>query len=620
MRIERIARNALKAALALLVSLGATITAAQTAPARVPAAKPAQDQIRAQQAAPASGESEERELDWWKNAVIYEIYPRSFQDSNGDGVGDLNGIISRLDYLKSLGVDAIWLTPIYPSPQVDFGYDVSDYRSIDPQYGTQADFDRLVAEAKKRGIRVLMDMVMNHTSDQDQWFVASRSSRDNPYRDWYVWRDGKGETATDKGAPPNNWQSEFGHSAWEWDEKTRQYYYHKFYPQQPDLNWDNPKVHEAFKQIIAFWLQRGVAGFRFDAITTLFEDPTLSNEDYVLGENGKPKINAFGDPQTNGLKTEWLPGVHAVIQEMRAWCDTFDSANFPGTRVLIGETYMSNIASLAKEYGTPEKPEFELPMDTQLAFINKLDVDAFRTKIDEVENDIGGHTPLLLFDNHDRPRVAARYGDGVHDTAIQRVLATVLLASRGTALMYYGDEIGMETTPPTRIEDVKDPMGKTGWPKEKGRDGERTPMQWNESANAGFTAASANPWLPVPPSAVTLNVTREERDPDSLLNWFEALTRIRKTVPSMGSEGAETLLDNGNSKVLIWMREAPGQAAVVIAANFTSELQAVNLAGENEELKSAHLETLLKSPGSTDPIAPDRIELQPFGVYIGQVK
>jgi len=221
--------------------------------------------------------------DWWKNAVIYQIYPRSFQDSNGDGIGDLNGITQRLDYLKELGVDAIWLTPVYPSPQVDFGYDISDYKSIDPQYGTLADFDRLVAEAGKRHIRIVMDMVMNHTSDKHEWFIQSRSSRSNPYRDWYMWRDGKGETATDKGAPPNNWQSEFGHSAWQWDEKTRQYYYHKFYIQQPDLNWYNPKVHEAFRDIISFWLKRGVGGFRFDAITTLFEDPNLADENIVKG-------------------------------------------------------------------------------------------------------------------------------------------------------------------------------------------------------------------------------------------------------------------------------------------------------------------------------------------------
>ena len=241
-------------------------------------------------------------------------------------------------------MDAIWLTPIYPSPQVDFGYDISDYENIDPQYGTLADFDRLVAEAKKRHIRIIMDMVMNHTSDQHKWFIESRSSRNNPYRDWYVWHDGKGETATDKGEPPNNWQSDFGHSAWEWDAKTRQYYYHKFYIQQPDLNWNNPKVHQAFKDIIKFWLKRGVGGFRFDAITTLFEDPQWRDEDVLKDKNGKPYMNAYGDIALNDTMTNNLPEVHPVMQEMRAVADHYKPNAFPGTRVFIGETYLPNIA------------------------------------------------------------------------------------------------------------------------------------------------------------------------------------------------------------------------------------------------------------------------------------
>src|SRR5580658_3156987 len=277
-----------------------------------------------------TAQSQQNERDWWKNAVIYEIYPRSFQDSNGDGIGDLNGITSRLDYLQELGVDAIWLTPVYPSPQVDFGYDISDYRAIDPQFGTMADFNRLVAEAAKRHIRVIMDMVMNHTSDQHKWFLESRSSRENPYRDWYVWHDGKDETATSPGQPPNNWQSYFGHSAWQWDDKTRQYYYHKFYIQQPDLNWDNPKVHVAFKDIIAFWLQRGVGGFRFDAITTLYEDPNLIDDDILKDKNGNTYLNNYGDIALNDTRTNNLPGVHPVMQEMRAFSDKFDSNKFPG--------------------------------------------------------------------------------------------------------------------------------------------------------------------------------------------------------------------------------------------------------------------------------------------------
>jgi alpha-glucosidase len=527
---------------------------------------------------------------------------------------DLNGITERLDYLKDLDVDAIWLTPCYPSPQVDFGYDISDYEKIDPQYGTMADFDRLVAEAGKRHIRVIMDMVMNHTSDKHEWFLQSRSSRDNPYRDWYVWHDGKGETATDKGEPPNNWQSYFGHSAWQWDEKTRQYYYHKFYIQQPDVNWDNPKIHEAFKEIIRFWLKRGVGGFRFDAINTLFEDPSLADEGVVKDSDGNPIINAYGDPQLDDSKTSNLPGLHPVVHEMRVTADAFNSAAFPGTRVLIGETYMPNIAELAKMYGTPDKPEFELPMDTQVGMINKMDLAEFRARLTDVETRIGHNTPLLLFDNHDNPRVEARYGDGVHDTDIQRVISTILFASRGAALFYYGDEIGMKTTPPTRKQDVKDPIGITGWPKEKGRDGERTPMQWDVRPNAGFT--TGRPWLPVPPSAATLNVEVESFRPGSLFAWYQRLIRLKKDNPAL-AQGDNQMLDTANTKVLSWLRQAPGAPVVVVSVNFTADPQTVSLSvpGAGGKLK-----TLLKTPGAADPASLRAIELGPFGVYIGEVQ
>jgi len=590
-----IATGIASCAIALLLGAAALSAAGQSAPAKTTT-----------QAASASN--------WWKNAVIYEIYPRSFQDSNGDGIGDLNGITERLDYLKDLDVDAIWLTPCYPSPQVDFGYDISDYEKIDPQYGTMADFDRLVAEAGKRHIRVIMDMVMNHTSDKHEWFLQSRSSRDNPYRDWYVWHDGKGETATDKGEPPNNWQSYFGHSAWQWDEKTRQYYYHKFYIQQPDVNWDNPKIHEAFKEIIRFWLKRGVGGFRFDAINTLFEDPSLADEGVVKDSDGNPIINAYGDPQLDDSKTSNLPGLHPVVHEMRVTADAFNSAAFPGTRVLIGETYMPNIAELAKMYGTPDKPEFELPMDTQVGMINKMDVAEFRARLTDVETRIGQNTPLLLFDNHDNPRVEARYGDGVHDTDIQRVISTILFASRGASLFYYGDEIGMKTTPPTRKQDVKDPIGITGWPKEKGRDGERTPMQWDVRPNAGFT--TGRPWLPVPPSAATLNVEVESFRPGSLFAWYQRLIRLKKDNPAL-AQGDNQMLDTTNTKVLSWLRQAPGAPVVVVSVNFTADPQTVSLSvpGAGGKVK-----TLLKTPGAADPASLSAIELGPFGVYIGEVQ
>ncbi len=282
--------------------------------------------------------------------------------------------------------------------------------------------------------------------------------------------------------------------------KTRQYYYHKFYIQQPDLNWRNPKVHQAFKDIIAFWLQRGVGGFRFDAITSLYEDPADARR--RRGERQERQSRTSTPTATRSLTTR-VPTTSPACTRLWPRCarkpDKFDFKAFPGTRVLIGETYLPNVTELAKMYGTPQKPEFHLPMDTQVGMINMLDVTRFRARLNDAETRLDGNVPLLLFDNHDNPRIDARYGDGVHNDQIERVIATVLFASRGAALMYYGDEIGMVTTPPTRKEDVKDPIGITGWPKEKGRDGERTPMQWSSEPNAGFTAGT--PWLPVPPSA-----------------------------------------------------------------------------------------------------------------------
>jgi alpha-glucosidase len=566
----------------------------------------------AQNASTANSKSASLE-NWWKNAVIYEIYPRSFQDTNGDGIGDLNGITEHLDYLKNLGIDAIWLSPIYPSPQVDFGYDISDYENIDPQYGTLADFDRLVSEAKKRNIRIMMDMVMNHTSDKHKWFIESRSSKDNPYRDWYVWKDGKGETATDKGEVPNNWRSDFGGTAWQWDEKTRQYWYHKFYTEQPDLNWDNPKVHQAFKDIISFWLKRGVAGFRFDAITTLFEDPEMRDEDVALDKDGKSFKGPDGLVALNDTRTNNLPGVHPVMQEMRATADSFKPSSFPGARVFIGETYLPNIGELAKQYGTKDKPEFQLPMDTQIGFINKLDVATFREKLNDAETKLGDNVPLLVFDNHDNPRLDARYGDGVHNTDIQRVISTMLFASRGASLFYYGDEIGMKTTDPTRKEDVKDPVGRLAWPTYKGRDGERTPMQWDAGTNAGFSKGT--PWLPVPPTYTTVNVKAEMPEHDSLFDWYKSLIQLKKTNQAF-AHGENVMLDTENTKVLSWMRQVEGGPQVVVAANFTAEPQTVNLA---TGVKPGHVKTLLKSPGGVDPTSLDHIELAPFGVYIGQL-
>jgi alpha-glucosidase len=543
---------------------------------------------------------------WWKHAVFYQIYPLSFQDSNGDGKGDLKGITQRLDYLKTLGVDAIWLTPVYPSPLVDFGYDISNYTAIDPVYGTMADFDKLIAEAKKRDIRVIMDFVMNHTSDKHPWFIESASSKTNPKQNWYVWRDGKGP-----GQPPNNWQSGFGHSAWEFDPKRNQYYYHHFYIQQPDLNWENPKVKAAMFNAARFWLKRGVAGFRLDAVDTLFEDPEFRDAEVLKDADGKPLLNHFGDPKLDQSLTVNLPKLHEVLAGLRVVTDSF-----PGQRVLIGETYMPNVAELAKMYGA-KNDELQLPMDTQIGMINKLDVSTFRQKILEAETGLNGNLPLLVFDNHDNPRMDVRYGDGVHDVDIQRVLSTILFTTRGVALMYYGDEIGMKTTPPARKEDVKDPIGVLGWPNFKGRDGERTPMQWDDSANAGFTTGT--PWLPIPESYKTVNAKAEVLNFNSLLNWYKQLIELRRSQPSM-REGNNVMLNTTDNNVLSWLRQAAGRPAVVVSCNFTGQPQKVSIDLTGVGLGGTPVKTLMKTPGSSDPASLKEIELPPFGVFIGEVQ
>ena len=398
---------------------------------------------------------------WWENAIIYEIYPRSFGDANGDGIGDLKGITQHLDYLKELGVDAIWMTPFYPSPQVDFGYDISNYRAIDPQYGTMADFDNLLAEAKKRNIRIINDLVLNHTSDKHPWFLESRSSRTNPKANWYLWRDGK-----PGGQPPNNWISLFGHSAWQFDPQRSQYYYHEFYVQQPDLNWRDNAMKNAMWDVVRFWMDKGVSGFRLDAITSLFEDPQFRDEKVLPGKN------AYGDPIVSREYTDNLPEVAGVLQQLRQVTD-----KYPGS-VLIGETYVNTAGDLLKLYGTKAQPELQLPMDTQFGFLNHLSADGFREKLVAAEKKLEGHTPLFVFDNHDNDRSWKRYGDGEHDKQIAKLVATLLLTPRATALLYYGQELGLQEATPKRKEDVKDPIGVRGWPKEKGRDGERTPMQW----------------------------------------------------------------------------------------------------------------------------------------------
>lgn len=562
--------------------------------------------IWARQATPKSAKAEhtlrKAEDPWWKHAVIYEIYPRSFQDSNGDGVGDINGITSRLDYIRDLGIDAIWISPMCPSPLIDFGYDISDYTAIDPLYGTLADFDHLVSEAKKRNIRVIMDFVPNHTSDQHPWFAESRSSRTNPKRDWYIWRDGNA-----MGQPPNNWQSWFGHSAWKFDPKTNQYYYHHFYTEQPDLNWRNPQVRKAMYDAMRFWLDRGVAGFRIDAVSRLFEDPNLHDDPILPGKS------AYGDPNIVHKYTDNLPEVHEVLREMRKVVNAY-----PGNPVMISEADEPNIAELTKMYGAKDD-EVQLPMDFQIADVNKLSAPDFRRLLNEIDQNAVGGQPHYFFSNHDQPRQWDRYGDGVHNDQIAKLMAALLLATRATPLMYYGEELGMRTTEPARKEDVQDPIGKIGWPEEKGRDGERTPMQWDASTNAGFSTAQ-RPWLPVPPSAATYNVAAESRDPSSILSFYKRLLALRRSEPAL-RDGRYLPLNQEDPNVLSFLRKKSGRAeAILVVLNMSAEARSIKLELAAHGIKESSAKPLLAAPEiGLESTQLSHFTVPAFGVFIGSV-
>jgi alpha-glucosidase len=534
--------------------------------------------------------------DWWKTAVFYEIYPRSFADSNNDGTGDLKGITAHLDYLQKLGIDAIWITPCFPSPQVDIGYDVSDYRNIDPQYGTLADFDQLVAEAKRRGIKVILDFVVNHSSDQHKWFQESRKSKTNPYRDYYIWRDGKGPDQ-----PPNNWLSVFGGSGWEHDATTGQWYYHAFDPHQPDLNWRNPVVEKEMFDITRFWYQRGVYGFRLDAVDTLFEDAQLRDNP------SSPEQYAFVVNKQQRLYTANLPEVHTELQRLRRVAD-----EFPG-RVLIGETWTSTPEKLTAYYG-PSNNELQMPMYFNFTMLNKLSAPEFRAKIAAIENNPVHGWPVFVLSNHDIRRWLDRYGDGAHNPQIAKLMSALYLTLRGTAIMYYGEEIGMTNNDPTRLEDVKDLVGKKGWPKEKGRDGERTPMQWDVTNNAGFNAG-AHPWLPVSSNYVNVNVASEAADSNSLLNWYRQLIALRRSMPAL-YEGEYVPLRNSDSHTLSYLRQA-GKSKVLVILNMSGNEQTITF--PSGEFGSATGKVLLSS--EAQPLASlESVRLGPYGVILLEPK
>jgi alpha-glucosidase len=443
-------------------------------------------------------------LSWWKHAVIYQVYPRSFQDSNGDGIGDLNGIRSRLDYLVDLGIDAIWVSPIYPSPMADFGYDVADYCGIDPIFGTMEDFDSLLEDVHRRNLRLILDFVPNHTSDQHPWFAESQSSRENPKRDWYIWRD-----------QPNNWQSHFGGSAWEFDAQTGQYYLHEFLKEQPDLNWRNPAVKAAMFDALRFWLRKGVDGFRVDVMWLMIKDDELRdnppNPAYKLGQGSRALFLPIYDADR--------PEIHELVAEMRRVLEEF------GDRVLIGEIYLP-IPRLMHYYGQ-ELRGANLPFNFQLLQCPWTPDDLARTILDYTAALPSGAWPNWVLGNHDTSRIASRIG-----LQKARAAALLLLSLPGTLTIYYGEELGMQDIP-IQPDEARDPAERRQPGIGMGRDPERTPVPWDNSLRCSFT--TGEPWLPIGEANRAVNVESSRHNPGSMLALYRRLLGLRRADPVLVS-------------------------------------------------------------------------------------
>lgn len=530
------------------------------------------------------------ENDWWRRAVFYQVYPRSFQDTNGDGIGDLQGIIDRLDYLndgtdRSLGIDAIWLSPTFPSPMKDFGYDVSDYRDVHPDFGDLATMDRLIEECHRRGIRILLDYVPNHTSDLHPWFIESRTSRDNPRRDWYIWRDAKAD-----GSLPNNWRSEFGGPAWEYDERTGQYYLHSFLVEQPDLNWRNPEVVAAMHDILRFWMERGVDGFRIDVVGMLVKHPGLAdNVEHPAWEPGAPFSRYLSQNNRN------YPDVFQTVRGIRSVLD-----EFPG-RMAVGEIF-GTAEEIAHFYGDEALDGLHLVFNFRL--INEVEpvatpwtADAIRRVVNGAEAVLpAGAQPCFALNNHDQPRSISRHdGDG-HGAERARGAALLLLGLRSSPFIYYGEEIGMADVdiPEDRLRDPARIYA-------IGRDPERTPMQWDGSDTRGFSVAE--PWLPYGPRMI--NVADEADAPDSMLSLYRRALRIRRGERSLtdGTYREVAAVDG----VFAFLREADGAPPVFVAVNTTAEPIVVRAFDGPSEV-------LVASDRHAEGLMPDGLALVPaFG-------
>ncbi len=584
---------------------------------------------------------------WHHRAVFYQIYPRSFADGNGDGIGDLQGIIEKLDYLCDLGVDALWLSPHYPSPQVDCGYDITDYCAVNPEYGTLSDFQCFLDGVHHRGLKVVTDLVLNHTSDQHPWFQESRSSKNNPKRDWYVWhpgkipsasgREGKGEGITEDRLPPNNWLSAFGGSAWTLDPITDEYYYHLFFKEQPDLDWRNPAVKEAMWDVARFWLDLGVDGFRLDAIDTLYEHPGLPDHpvertqsdltSYLLSASSEQR-KQHGDQARIFQYQVNQPGGFDLMKELRALVDEYDD------RFLIGES--DRLEFLGDGHDC-----LHMVFNFPLMNIGQLKPRLIRENLCQRWANIppGGWQSNML-GNHDRPRTIQAHSDGVHDQELVRVSLAMLLTLPGTPFLYYGEEVGMTNHRLDDLSQVRDQVslwvyeaalkqGMTSYEAlnlalERGRDRCRTPMQWANEPNAGFSPPGIRTWLPVNPDYhQTVNVDEQLEDPDSLLCYYKCLLHLRREKPALqiGSYQPIDLRDDIQIKsILAYIRQLQNQPPHLVLLNFSKDTHYLDLTFLIPAKKHAAIQCSFSTHhqlGTTYPLS--SLTLAPFEVFLAEV-
>ena len=568
-------------------------------------------------------------LKWWQTAVFYQIYPRSFADGNEDGIGDFNGMIEKLDYLSGLGVDAIWLSPHFPSPNWDCGYDISNYTDVAPEYGTLEDFKRFLREAHSRNLRVILDLVLNHTSDVHPWFLESKSSRDNPKADWYVWMD----------APPNNWQSCFDGEAWTYAPERGQYYYHYFMKQQPDLNWHNPEVKKAMWDAVRFWLDLGVDGYRLDAIGTIFEDPNLTPHNVPLDLAGLRRASELvkTPAEKKQVGKYWhdmfknqlgQSGLHDLMRELRAVLDEFD-----GVRMLVGEDddirYMGN-----------GDDELHLVFNFPLMRTERITPSHIRAnqkeRLSQLEALPVKGWPCNTLGNHDNSRIHTRYGNRLHDAELARLHAALVLTLKGTPFLYNGEEIGMTDLiiiDPARLRDTMaswyydrlvselnvDPEEAARRAGEMSRDKNRTPMQWSNQPNAGFSPPKMETWLPVNPNYKNgINVRDQQHNPASLLNYYKQLLQVRKHCPAL-IEGEYIPLDKTAKDYFAFLRKSEEQTVLVIL-NFSEKKLALNFS-RTRGIKGHDLQILFSSAErlkTTKP--PFGLTINPFEVFIAEVE